>query len=50
MTTRGMNEKDMELIVELIDEVLKNHTHAEKIKQVRYKVNEWMQKFPLYKF
>jgi glycine hydroxymethyltransferase len=49
MTTRGMNEKDMELIVELIDEVLKNHAHAEKIKQVRHKINEWMQKFPLYK-
>ncbi|HMP99287.1 MAG TPA: serine hydroxymethyltransferase [Cyclobacteriaceae bacterium] len=49
MTTRGLKEKDMLKIVDLIDDVLSNIEDEKKIKTVKAKVNRWMQKFPLYK-
>lgn len=48
MTTRGLKEADMELIVEYIDEVLMNHDSEAKISAVREKINAWMKAFPLY--
>jgi glycine hydroxymethyltransferase len=48
MTTRGMQETDMEVIVEYIDEVLMNHDNDQKIGAVREKINAWMKAFPLY--
>ncbi len=46
ITTRGMTEKDMELIVELIDEVIMNASDEKHIARVKEKVNTMMAKFP----
>jgi glycine hydroxymethyltransferase len=48
MTTRGVKEKDVEKIVELIDEVLMNNENETRLKAVKKKVNAMMKKFPLY--
>lgn len=48
ITTRGMIESDMETIVDLIDEVLKNHENEEIIKSVAQKVYELMSDRPLF--
>lgn len=48
MTTRGVNERDCEQIVELIDEVLMNHDNETRVAEVRKKVNAMMERFPLY--
>jgi glycine hydroxymethyltransferase len=48
ITTRGLQEKHMEKIVGLIDEVLMNPEDEKVIKSVRKKVNKFMEKFPLY--
>lgn len=50
VTTRGLKEKDMEAIVELVDEVIKNHTNPEKMNQIAEKVNEMMADLPLFKW
>jgi glycine hydroxymethyltransferase len=49
VTTRGLKEKEMEKIVELIDSVIKNPESEPNIKKIRKKVNELVEKFPLYK-
>ncbi len=49
ITTRGLKEKHMEKIVNLIDTVLMNPEDEETIKSVRKKVNKMMEDFPLYK-
>jgi glycine hydroxymethyltransferase len=49
VTTRGMKEKEMEKIVDLIDEVLMNKDNEVKIKEIKEFVNSWMQEFPLYR-
>jgi glycine hydroxymethyltransferase len=49
ITTRGFKEKQMEKIVELIDAVLIDPENEHNIKKVRKKVNELVEKFPLYK-
>jgi len=48
ITTRGMKEKDMEMVVELVDRVLMNIDDEKTIKAVSEKVNSWMKGFPLY--
>lgn len=48
ITSRGMKEKHMDEIVELIDEVLMDPENEKTIKSVRKKVNSWMKDFPLY--
>ena len=48
VSTRGLKEKHMEKIVELIDEVISNPTSASNAKKVSKKVNEMMEKHPLY--
>lgn len=48
ITTRGMKEKHMPKIVNLIDEVIGDITNEDKILKVRKKVNEMMAEFPLF--
>lgn len=48
VSTRGLKEKHMEKIVELIDEVISNPSDESNAKKVRKKVNEMMGKHPLY--
>ena len=48
VTTRGMKEEDMKVIVDLIDRVLMNIDDENNIKQVEGEVHEYMKKFPLY--
>lgn len=49
ITTRGFKEKEMELIVDLIDQVITNAEDENNLKQVKQKVIELVSKFPLYK-
>lgn len=48
ITTRGMKEKDVTKVVELIDEVLARPDDEKHLKAVKKKVNKFVQKFPLY--
>ena len=48
ITTRGLKEKDMEKIVELIDSVLINYNDTEMIKKIKNEVNEFMSSRPLF--
>lgn len=48
VTTRGLKEKQMVKIVELMDEVICQPAHTSNFKKVHKKVNEMMEKFPLY--
>jgi glycine hydroxymethyltransferase len=48
ITTRGLKEKDMAEIVELIDEVIMNHENEATLSSVRSRVNTMMKNFPLY--
>jgi glycine hydroxymethyltransferase len=48
ITTRGINEKEIPEVVELIDEVLMNHDKPETIKKVKDKVNKMMTKRELF--
>lgn len=48
VSTRGLKEKHMEKIVELIDEVITNPQSVSNAKKVQKKVNEMMEKHPLY--
>ena len=48
ITTRGLKEKDMEKIVELIDNVMINYNNTEMIKKIKNEVNEFMLSRPLY--
>lgn len=48
MTTRGMKEKDMTQIVEIIDKVLMNRNDKSLIKTLKNEVHALAEKFPLY--
>ena len=48
ITTRGLMEKDVVRVVELIDEALQKPEDQKHLKAVRKKVNRFMEKFPLY--
>ena len=48
ITTRGMGASDMEQIVGLIDEVLKDSDNESKIAEIKSQVNTWMKDYPLY--
>ena len=48
ITTRGLKEKDVLKVVDLIDEALQKPDDAKHLKSVKKKVNRFMQKFPLY--
>lgn len=49
VTTRGLVEKDMGKIVDLIDEVLSNREDETKLEDIAEKVNEMMSGLPLFK-
>lgn len=49
ITTRGLKEKDVVKVVDLIDEALKGPNDDSNLKAVKRKVNALMKKFPLYK-
>ncbi len=48
VTTRGMKEHHMPLIVDLIDEVISNINNETAISSVRTRVNRMMEEFPLF--
>jgi glycine hydroxymethyltransferase len=48
MTSRGLKEKDVVKIVELIDEALQKPEEAKHLRSVKGKVNRFVRKFPLY--
>lgn len=48
ITTRGLKEHHMALIVDLIDEVISNIENEKVISDVRSKVNKLMNEFPLF--
>jgi glycine hydroxymethyltransferase len=48
ITTRGLKEKDVVKVVDLIDEALKAPADESNLKAVKRKVNALMKKFPLY--
>jgi glycine hydroxymethyltransferase len=50
MTTRGLVEKDMVRIVDLIDDVLMNHDKPATISAVKQEINTWMLDYPLFQF
>lgn len=49
VTTRGLKEKDIQKVVDLIDEALQKTDDVKHLKSVKKKVNRLMEKFPLYK-
>jgi glycine hydroxymethyltransferase len=48
ITTRGLKEKDVAKVVDLIDEALQKPDDQKHLKAVKRKVNRFMEKFPLY--
>ncbi len=48
ITTRGLKEEDMSLIVELVDRVISNPENEEEINQVKKEVNALMEHRPLF--
>jgi glycine hydroxymethyltransferase len=48
ITTRGLKEKDMNLVVDLIDEVIRNFEDEKVIENVAQKVNDLMSDRPLF--
>ncbi len=50
ITTRGMKEEHMPLIVDLIDEVIGDIENEERFVKVGKKVNEMMKEFPLFAY
>lgn len=50
ITTRGLVEKDMERIVDLIDRSLNHAEDDRSLSEVNKEVKEWMSSYPLFKF
>lgn len=48
ITTRGMQESDMQKIAEWIDIVLTNHENEAKLHTVKKEIEEYMEQFPLH--
>lgn len=48
VTTRGLQESDMELIVDLIDRVILNHENEEMIEEIAAEVNQMMSERPIF--
>jgi glycine hydroxymethyltransferase len=49
ITTRGLQESDMEKVVDFIDRVLSNINNEKEISAVKNEINDWMSAFPLFK-
>ena len=50
ITTRGLVEEDMEIIVDMIDRVLMNHTNEAMIEEIADEVNEMMSERAIFVF
>jgi glycine hydroxymethyltransferase len=48
VTSRGLKEKDVAKIVDLMDEALQKPDDQKHLKSIKKKVNRFMEKFPLY--
>lgn len=48
ITTRGLQESDMELIVDLIDRVILNHENEEVIEEIATEVNQMISERPIF--
>jgi glycine hydroxymethyltransferase len=48
VTTRGLKEKDMQVIADMIDKVLMNADDEQVVASVKADVNAFMKAFPLY--
>jgi glycine hydroxymethyltransferase len=48
ITTRGMKEEHMSIVVDLIDSVLMNIDNEDKVASVNKEVHDFMKQFPLY--
>ncbi|MCL4113415.1 UNVERIFIED_CONTAM: hypothetical protein GTU68_051218 [Idotea baltica] len=48
VTSRGFTEKDCQQTVEWIDYILKDPTNDSRLKEVKGKINKYMEAFPLY--
>ena len=48
LTTRGMQEKEMEQIALWIDQILRNHTNEDLLLRIKKEVHDLCQRFPLY--
>ena len=50
ITTRGINQETIPLIVELIDEVIINYQNQKKIIEVKERVNKLMKNYPIFTY
>jgi len=48
LTTRGMKEKEMEMIVSWIDEAINNYQDEGRLSKIKTQIVEFTKKFPLY--
>lgn len=48
LTTRGMNEEEMEMIADWIDQVIENRNNKKKILDIKHEVQELCSRFPLF--
>ncbi len=48
-TTRGMDENDMEKIVDFVDRVLMSRENSAELQSIKKEINNWMSGFPLFK-
>jgi len=48
ITTRGLKEADMKIVVQLIDEALRNHDNEEALEEIADRVNQMMSHLPLF--
>jgi len=48
VTTRGMKEKEMEMICDFIDRAVRYRSDSQKLDKIRKEVHELLEKFPLY--
>jgi len=47
VTTRGMKEREMKKLAELVDETLKNITNLKKLERIKKEVSKLVKKFPV---
>ena len=50
ITTRGLKEENVLEIVEYIDTVIMNHKNSKTISIIKDKVNQMMQKYPIFNY
>ena len=49
VTTRGLKENDMKIIVDFIDQTITNHENENLINKIKSEVNEFMSDLPLFR-